>query len=56
MTNPQTAVDGDEATAWTAGPDGRMVVDLGAAQRISEIRAQWRGSRIPASPMEWVSR
>ncbi|MFG2630809.1 discoidin domain-containing protein [Streptomyces sp. NPDC048473] len=30
-----------------------MVVDLGAAQRISEIRAQWRGSRIPASQVEF---
>lgn len=53
MTDPQAAVDGDEATAWTAGPDGRMVVDLGAAQRVGEIRAQWRGGRVPASQVEF---
>ncbi|ADI11975.1 secreted protein [Streptomyces bingchenggensis BCW-1] len=52
MTDPKAAVDGDEKTAWTAGPDGRMVVDLGAEQHISEIRTQWRGS-IPASQVEF---
>ncbi|MEU5644674.1 discoidin domain-containing protein [Streptomyces milbemycinicus] len=52
MTDPKAAVDGDEGTAWTAGPDGRMVVDLGAEQHISEIRTQWRGS-IPASQVEF---
>lgn len=53
MTDPRAAVDGDKATAWTTGPDGRMVVDLGTAQHISEIRTEWRGSRIPASQVEF---
>ena len=30
MTAPSHAVDGDPATSWVPGPDGRMVVDLGA--------------------------
>ncbi|MGW6057327.1 discoidin domain-containing protein [Streptomyces sp. NPDC055189] len=53
MTDPQAAVDGDEATAWTAGQDDRMVVDLGAEQHIGEIRTRWRGSHVPASRVEF---
>ncbi|GDY79715.1 hypothetical protein SAV31267_092000 [Streptomyces avermitilis] len=43
MTDPRAAVDGDAGTAWSPGPDGRMVVDLDAEQHITEIRTQWRG-------------
>lgn len=53
MTDPQAAVDGDEATAWTPGPDGRMVIDLGAERHIGEIRTQWRDNRIPAAQVEF---
>ncbi|WP_199549427.1 discoidin domain-containing protein [Streptomyces sp. N35] len=53
MTDPQAAVDGDEATAWTPGPDGRMVVDLGSPRRIGEIRARWREGRVPAAYVEF---
>ncbi|WP_406004813.1 discoidin domain-containing protein [Streptomyces sp. NBC_00637] len=53
MTDPHAAVDGDEGTAWTPGPDGRMVVDLGAERHITEIRTQWRGGRIPAAQAEF---
>ncbi|MFE6164196.1 discoidin domain-containing protein [Streptomyces sp. NPDC056486] len=53
MTAPQAAVDGDEATAWTAGQDDRMVVDLGAEQHIGEIRTRWQGSHVPASRVEF---
>lgn len=53
MTDPQAAVDGDKATAWTPGPDGRMVVDLGAERHIGEIRTQWRGSTVPGAQAEF---
>jgi hypothetical protein len=55
MTDPNAAVDGDEGTAWTPGPDGRMVVDLGADRHITEIRTQWRGGHIPATHAEFSS-
>ncbi|WP_328500712.1 discoidin domain-containing protein [Streptomyces sp. NBC_00457] len=53
MTDPKAAVDGDEGTAWTPGPDGRMVVDLGAERHITEIRTQWRDGRIPVAQAEF---
>ncbi|MFH8484542.1 discoidin domain-containing protein [Streptomyces longisporoflavus] len=53
MTDPRAAVDGDEVTAWQAGQDDRMVVDLGAEQHIGEIRTRWRGGHIPASRVEF---
>ena len=53
MTDPGAAVDGDAGTAWSPGPDGRMVVDLGAEQHITEIRTQWRGGRPPVSQVEF---
>ncbi|MFI6338774.1 discoidin domain-containing protein [Streptomyces sp. NPDC050535] len=53
MTDPGAAVDGDARTAWSPGPDGRMVVDLGAEQHISEIRTQWRGGEVPPSQVEF---
>ncbi|MGW2291044.1 discoidin domain-containing protein [Streptomyces phaeochromogenes] len=53
MTDPKAAVDGDAGTAWKPGPDGRMVVDLGAEQHITEIRTQWRGGHVPASQVEF---
>ncbi|MFG2386748.1 discoidin domain-containing protein [Streptomyces avermitilis] len=34
-------------------PDGRMVVDLGAEQHITEIRTQWRGGHAQASQVEF---
>ena len=53
MTDPKAAVDGDAGTAWKPGPDGRMVVDLGSEQHITEIRTQWRGGHAPASQVEF---
>lgn len=53
MTDPRAAVDGDETTAWQAGQDARMVVDLGAEQHISEIRTRWRGGHAPAAHVEF---
>jgi hypothetical protein len=53
MTDPKAAVDGNAGTAWSPGPDGRMVVDLGAEQHITEIRTQWRGGHVPASQVEF---
>ncbi|MFJ4831826.1 discoidin domain-containing protein [Streptomyces sp. NPDC088747] len=53
MTDPRAAVDGDAGTAWSPGPDGRMVVDLGAEQHITEIRTQWRGGEVPPSQVEF---
>lgn len=53
MTDPGAAVDGDAGTAWSPGPEGRMVVDLGAEQHITEIRTQWRGGHTPVSQAEF---
>ncbi|MFD9189160.1 discoidin domain-containing protein [Streptomyces phaeochromogenes] len=53
MTDPKAAVDGDAGTAWKPGRDGRMVVDLGSEQHITEIRTQWRGGHAPASQVEF---
>jgi hypothetical protein len=49
MTAPAAAVDGDESTTWTPGPDGRMVTDLGAAHPIGSVATLWNGPDAPAS-------
>ncbi|MDR1427891.1 MAG: discoidin domain-containing protein, partial [Bifidobacteriaceae bacterium] len=42
MADPDFAVDDDPVTAWVPGSaNGRMVVDLGAAQPVSLVRAIW---------------
>ncbi len=41
MSDPAAAVDGDKHTAWTPGPSGRMVVDLGAAQSLGGAEVEW---------------
>ncbi|WP_030904313.1 discoidin domain-containing protein [Streptomyces sp. NRRL F-5126] len=53
MSDPAAAVDGDPATSWDPGRDGRMVVDLGAAVPVREIRAAWTGGRVPAASAEF---
>ncbi|MFD3918606.1 discoidin domain-containing protein [Streptomyces sp. NPDC058595] len=55
MTDPGAAVDGDPRTSWKPGPGGRMVVDLGDARRVTEIRAEWRGGHGPVSHVEFSS-
>ncbi|MFJ8936543.1 discoidin domain-containing protein [Streptomyces sp. NPDC102365] len=52
MSDPSAAVDGDPATAWTPGPDGRMVVDLGATRRIRSISTRWTRGRVPGVRVE----
>ncbi|MEW2167111.1 discoidin domain-containing protein [Streptomyces sp. NPDC007084] len=52
MSAPSAAVDGDPHTAWTPGPGGRMVVDLGAEHPVREIRAEWTGGRVPGLTAE----
>jgi hypothetical protein len=49
MSDPATAVDDDPLTAWRPGPSGRMVVDLGAAQRIGPISLKWTFGPVPTS-------
>ncbi|MBF4561207.1 discoidin domain-containing protein [Agreia pratensis] len=49
MTTPQGAVDGDDATSWTPGPNGRMVTDLGAARAIGTVTTLWDGGDAPAA-------
>ena len=49
MTSPAAAVDGDDATVWTPGPDGRMVADLGAARDIGTVTTLWDGADAPAA-------
>ncbi len=53
MSDPAAAVDGDTGTAWTPGPDGRMVVDLGARFRVRDIRTEWAGGRVPGLRAEF---
>jgi hypothetical protein len=52
MSDPRAAVDGDPHTAWTPGPKGRMVVDLGASVQFTEVSAEWTGGRVPAGQVE----
>ncbi len=52
MSDPRAAVDGDPHTAWTPGPKGRMVVDLGASVEFTEVSAEWTGGRVPAGRVE----
>lgn len=49
MTTPQGAVDGDAATSWTPGANGRMVTDLGAARAIGTVTTLWDGADAPAA-------
>ncbi|MFI6349209.1 discoidin domain-containing protein [Streptomyces sp. NPDC050560] len=53
MSDPAAAVDGDPGTAWTPGPGGRMVVDLGARLRVRDLRAEWTGGRVPGLRAEF---
>ena len=47
MTSPALAVDGDAATAWVPGPDGRIVTDLGAAREVGTVVAAWEHGGAP---------
>ncbi|MTG87678.1 hypothetical protein GJV82_01715 [Cellulosimicrobium sp. BIT-GX5] len=47
MTSPSLAVDGDAATAWVPGPDGRMVTDLGAPREIGTVVVAWERGGAP---------
>lgn len=52
MSDPAAAVDGDPATAWRPGPDGRMVVDLGARLPVRSVEVAWTVSGAPAVGVE----
>jgi hypothetical protein len=52
MSAPAAAVDDDPATAWRPGPDGRMVVDLGAVTEVSAVELTWTRGRVPAATVE----
>lgn len=47
MTSPGLAVDGDPGTSWVPGPDGRMVVDLGATRDVGQVALLWDGTDVP---------
>ncbi|MEU3983248.1 discoidin domain-containing protein [Streptomyces sp. NPDC026672] len=53
MSDPAAAADGDPHTAWTPGPDGRMVVDLGAPVRVRDLRTEWTEGHVPALRAEY---
>ncbi|MGW6522855.1 discoidin domain-containing protein [Streptomyces sp. NPDC054962] len=53
MSDPAAAVDGDKKTAWTPGQAGRMVVDLGAEQHVTEVVASWGPGKIAAARAEF---
>lgn len=55
MSAPAAAVDGDPHTGWTPGPDGRIVVDLGAEHTVREIRTVWTAGRVPGLKAELSS-
>lgn len=52
MSAPAAAVDDDPATAWRPGPDGRMVVDLGAVTEVSAVDLTWTRGRVPGATVE----
>ncbi|MEU3643897.1 discoidin domain-containing protein [Lentzea sp. NPDC034063] len=47
MSDPAAAVDGEQRTAWKPGPNGRMVVDLGATYAIGDVGLQWTIGPVP---------
>jgi hypothetical protein len=47
MSDPAAAVDDDPQTAWTPGPNGRMVVDMGALYQIGGVTLRWTGGQVP---------
>ncbi|MDF2506451.1 MAG: hypothetical protein K0Q52_310 [Microbacterium sp.] len=49
MTSPKAAVDGNAATSWTPGSDGRLVSDLGSARPIGDVSTLWDGAGAPAA-------
>ncbi len=55
MSDPGRAVDGDHRTAWTPGPDGRMVVDLGSVHRIEQVRLRWTDGPVPDHTVSYSS-
>ncbi|MEV7045810.1 discoidin domain-containing protein [Amycolatopsis sp. NPDC051061] len=52
MSSPAAAVDDNPATAWRPGPDGRMVVDLGAVAAVSAVELVWTPGRRPKASIE----
>jgi hypothetical protein len=52
MSDPAAAVDGDPATAWRPGSDGRMVVDLGARLPVRSVEVAWTVAGAPALGVE----
>ncbi|MEV5607519.1 discoidin domain-containing protein [Streptomyces sp. NPDC052225] len=53
MSDPAAAVDGDADTAWTPGPDGRLVVDLGAVVPVRRVEAAWTAAGAPQGAVEF---
>ncbi|WP_419992521.1 discoidin domain-containing protein [Streptomyces boninensis] len=53
MSDPAAAVDGDPATAWRPGKDGRLVVDLGAVREIRTVEAEWSTAGAPSATVEF---
>lgn len=47
MSDPGAAVDDDPRTAWTPGPNGRMVVDLGELLAVGEVVLTWSAGVVP---------
>jgi hypothetical protein len=41
MGEPSRAVDGNPGTSWQPGPNGRMVVDLGASRAVETVTLTW---------------
>ncbi|MEV1026241.1 discoidin domain-containing protein [Streptomyces sp. NPDC050264] len=52
MSDPVAVTDGDPDTAWTPGPDGRLVVDLGAERELRTVEAEWNNGNAPAGRVE----
>ncbi|MFI7387735.1 discoidin domain-containing protein [Streptomyces sp. NPDC049813] len=52
MSDPAAVTDGDPHTAWTPGPAGRLVVDLGAEHALRTVEAEWNHGTAPAAEVE----
>ncbi|MBL7253116.1 discoidin domain-containing protein [Paractinoplanes lichenicola] len=52
MGEPSHAVDGDPGTAWRPGPNGRMVVDLGASRAVATVSLTWTSGPRPTARLE----
>ncbi|MET1073794.1 MAG: discoidin domain-containing protein, partial [Umezawaea sp.] len=51
MSDPAAVVDDDPRTAWTPGPNGRLVIDLGAPHALADVVLTWAAGLVPSTTL-----